>query len=375
MELNPSRLALARRRRGLSKTTLAERTGISVRSLGYYESAVSDVTPSDEHKALLAKALELPIEFFSGSDIEEITSEAASFRSLKTLTASLRESAIGAGTFAKMVSEWIEKHFNLPSPSIPSLRDFEPEAAAQVLRTEWGLGERPIHNMVHLAESHGVRVFSLPIDSLKVDAFSVLHRGTTPYVFLNTKKSAEHSRFDVAHELGHLTLHTHTHGGPSGSRDAELEANRFASAFLMPRGDVLGHIPPPSTITVKAIHRLKKRWGVSAIALVFRLHKLKILTEWQYRTLCIQLSAAGFKSGEPDGMPRETSQVFAKVFKSLREDGLTRGKIARDLSLTPSEVDALLTGLVIASVPNSQGEGANNQTSTPVRDKSHLRAV
>src|SRR6267154_6832214 len=117
MELNPSRLALARRRRGLSKTTLAERTGISVRSLGYYESTVSEITPSDEHKALLAKALELPIEFFSGPDIEEITSEAASFRSLKTLTASLRESAIGAGTIAKMVSEWIEIHFNLPSPS------------------------------------------------------------------------------------------------------------------------------------------------------------------------------------------------------------------------------------------------------------------
>jgi Zn-dependent peptidase ImmA (M78 family)/transcriptional regulator with XRE-family HTH domain len=372
IEFNPSRLALARRRRGLSKTTLAQKTGISVRSLGYYESTVSHIPPSEEHVAILAEKLELPTEFFYGADVEEITTNAASFRSWKTLTASLRDSAITAGTFAKMVSGWIETRFNLPTPSVPSLRDFEPEAAAHVLRNEWGLGERPIPNMVHLAESHGVRVFSLPVDSHKVDAFSVMD-GDVPFIFLNTKKSAEHSRFDVAHELGHLTLHTHTHG-PSGTRVAEHQANTFASAFLMPRGDVLGNIPPPSTITVNAIHSLKKRWVVSAIALVFRLHRLNVLTDWHYRQLCIQLSATHYRSGEADGMARETSQVFAKVFKSLREDGITRGKIARDLLITPTDVDSVLTGLIIASVPKSLGEPEAPPTPA-LRDKSHLKVV
>ncbi len=322
---------------------------------------------------ILATTLELPKEFFFGPDIEEIARGSASFRSLKSLTASLCESAIAAGTFATMVSGWIEQRFNLPEPSIPSLRDFEAEAAAQVLRTEWGLGERPISNIVHLAESYGVRVFALPIDSHKVDAFSVIVPRGIPYIFLNTRKSAEHSRFDVAHELGHLTLHAHSHG-PSGSRAAEFEANTFASAFLMPEGGLRGHLPPPNTITVNAIHRLKKRWGVSAIALVFRLHKLGIITDWQYRTLCIQLSADNYRSSERDGAERETSQVFAKVFKSLRADGLNRSKIARDLALTTDDVDAVLTGLVIASVPATPSQGSEPSQRT-TRDKSHLKAV
>lgn len=63
-------------------------------------------------------------------------------------------------------------------------------------------------------------------------------------MFLNPKKTAEHGRFDAAHELGHLAMHTHT---VPRNREAELEADRFASAFLMPRGDVFGHVPPPVT--------------------------------------------------------------------------------------------------------------------------------
>src|SRR5438128_2375047 len=109
MEFNPSRLALARKRLGLSKTALAEQSGISVRSLGYYESKSGDVTPSDDHVNVLAGLLKLPVEFFFGEDIEEINCDAASFRSLTTLTASERDAALANGTFAKMVSEWIDK--------------------------------------------------------------------------------------------------------------------------------------------------------------------------------------------------------------------------------------------------------------------------
>lgn len=361
MEFNPSRLALARKRRGLSKTALAERSGISVRSLGYYESKSGDVAPSDEHLRILAGFLEFPIEFFFGPDIEELTPDAASFRSLKTMTAAQVGAATAAGTFAKMLCEWIEKRFALPASSVPSLRGFEPEEAAQALRAEWGIGERPIPNTVHLLEVHGVRVFSLPVDSRSVDAFSLWHRGK-PFVFLNTKKTAEHTRFDTAHELGHLTLHTHgTHRG----REAELEADRFASAFLMPRGGIYGHTPPASTISVRAIHKHKKHWGVSAMALVHRLHKLGIIKEWQYRTLCIELSAAGYRRGEDETpRPRDASQIFDKVFKTLRAEGVTRGAIARDLKITPTELDSLLVGLVIASVPNTQ-------TDAPQGDERH----
>lgn len=344
----------------LSKTTLAQESEISVRSIGYYESETSNVVPSEEHLNILASILKLPVEFFFGPDLEEFNCDAASFRSLTTLTASEREAALANGRFAMLLSDWIDKKFHLPTASIPSLRDFEAEAAAQALRDHWGLGQRPISNVVHCLESRGARVFSLPVDSRAVDAFSLWH-GEVPFVFLNTKKSAEHTRFDSAHELGHLTLHTH--GAPRNSRKREIEtdANRFASAFLMPEGDLLAHIPPPRTITVRTIHRLKKRWGVSAIALVFRLHKLKVISDWQYRSLCMQLSGDGYRSGEADGIRRDGSQIFAKVFSALKAEGVTRGTIARELNLTPSLIDSLLVGLVIAAVPTSTGDGDTTQ--------------
>jgi Zn-dependent peptidase ImmA (M78 family) len=354
----------------MSKAVLCEETGISLRSLGYYEK-LSDIRPSDEHVQALASALKFPVEFFYGDDIEEISLNAVSFRKLSKLPASQRDSAMAAGTLAKELSLWIEKKFRLPEPSIPSLRGFtNPETAAEALRAEWGLGLRPIKNTVHLLELHGVRVFSLPVDSHSVDAFS-LWEGK-PYAFLNPRKSGEHGRFDAAHELGHLALHAQI---TPRNREAELEADRFASAFLMPRDDVRPNVPPANTISAKTIHRIKKRWGVSAMAMAHRLHDLEIIKDWQYRTLCIELSTTGYRKAEEDGAARDTSQVLAKVFASLRADGITRGKIARDLMITSAELDSLLVGLVITSVSSSDSISANssNVTNTPPRTK--LRAV
>ena len=62
-------------------------------------------------------------------------------------------------------------------------------------------------------------------NTVTVDAFSVW-REYTPYIFLKLMKTAEHSRFDAAHELGHLVLHRH--GGPKG----RLAGNRQTRLLL-----------------------------------------------------------------------------------------------------------------------------------------------
>jgi Zn-dependent peptidase ImmA (M78 family) len=108
-----------------------------------------------------------------------------------------------------------------------------------------------------------------------VDAFSCW-RNDIPYVFLNTFKSAERSRLDASLELAHLILHKH--GGPQQGRDAEIEANNFASSSLMPKADVRSRIPFVSRLDELVV--AKKRWGVSTGALAYRLHKLGILRDW-----------------------------------------------------------------------------------------------
>lgn len=233
--------------------------------------------------------------------------------------------ARAAGTLAAQMYDWIDERFRLPEPDLPSLGKPDPETAAEMVRTRWGLGNAPVPNMVHLLEAHGVRVFSLPPDSLEVDAFAVW-RGSTPFVFLNTMKTVERGRFDAAHELGHLVMHG-SGERPCTGPEAERQANDFASAFLMPAASVLGHMPAGAR--VDQILEGKRIWKVSAMALTYRMHDLGFLTDWQYRSNCAELSARGYRTDEPQGLKkRETSQVLTKVFQGLWSRGIRPGDVA-----------------------------------------------
>lgn len=355
---NPSRLTLARKRRGLTMTKLAQAIGVEPRSISAYEKG--EFGPEDDRLSKLSTVLGFPEAFFFGDDLDQPTPDIASFRALSKMTASQRDTALGAGAIALMLNGWIEARFELPAPDIPDLsREVDPEAAALALRQQWGLGELPVKNMVHLLEAKGIRVFSLSVDAAEVDAFS-MWRQNTPFVFLNTKKSAEHSRFDAAHELGHLVLHRH--GSPQG-REAEHQANAFASAFLMPRASVLAYAPRLATLD--HLIKLKKFWSVSVAALTYRLHTVGVLSDWHYQSLYIELSSRGYRKNEPDSGQRESSQILHKVFAALRNESISKGDIASELCVQPDDLDQLVFGLALTGV-NGGGQG-NARASAPPR--------
>jgi Zn-dependent peptidase ImmA (M78 family)/DNA-binding XRE family transcriptional regulator len=360
---NPSRLTLARKRRGLTMTRLAELIGVEPRSISAYESG--EFTPDLEKRPLLARVLRFPAGFFAGDDLDQLSPDIASFRAMSKMTASKRDMALGAGTIALLLNDWIEQRFELPQASLPDLsKEGGPEAAAAAIRQLWGLGELPVKNMVHVLECRGVRVFSLAIDAMEVDAFSMWH-DSRPFIFLNTMKSAEHSRFDAAHELGHLMLHRH--GEPQG-QEAEREAHAFAAAFLMPRGSVLAHAP--KFATVDHLVKLKKYWTVSVAALAYRLHAVGVLSEWHYRQLYVHISKRGYRTREPEEAPRETSQVLAKVFAALRDESMAKRNIAEQLHIAPEEIEQLVFGLTLTGLTGPPGIGA-----TTSRKRGQLRVV
>ena len=197
MTLTPSRLALARKRRGMTMVKLATDAGISARSLSAYENGSQQ--PAAATLRSLAKALDMPVAFLEAAEIDEIPPDAASFRALSKMTASQRDSACSAGRIAFLINDWIEERFRLPGRDVPSLPKLDPETAAEVVRARWGLGQAPVTNMIHLLESRGIRVYSLAGECAAVDAFSLYWHGT-PFTFLNTTKSGERGRFDAAHD-------------------------------------------------------------------------------------------------------------------------------------------------------------------------------
>ena len=280
------------------------------------------------------------------------------------MTARTRDRGLASGRIAVMINDWIEDRFTLPKPDLPSLTGHAPEPATQELRARWGLGEKPIGNLIHLLEAHGVRIYSLTHENTDLDAFSLYWHGQ-PFMFLGTEKSAERSRFDAAHELAHLVLHGEERE-PYGAA-AEREANQFAAAFLMPRSGVLAQRlrnAPAERILVA-----KRRWNVAAMALAHRTNELGLMTEWCYRSVCINLSRMGYRRGEPAGMgARESSQLLTKVLQQLRTAGSGVHEIAGDLGLQPSEVQAHMFGLTPIVLTGGDSSGG----STPSRPGLHI---
>lgn len=341
---NASRLAIARKRRQLTKKDLACKAGITALTLTRLEGGnTSD--PTDETVQALANALDYPAEFFYLDDCEELATEAVSFRSLSSLTARQRDAALAAGSIAFLVDEWVTKRFDLPKPEMLDLRDENPLAAADALRGFWGIGSKPIQSMIKLLESKGIRVFSLSEQHKNVDAYSCWKDGV-PYIFLNTFKSAERSRFDAAHELGHLVLHIH---GASGNRDVEKEADSFASAFLIHRGDLISNMPHVNSLS--QLVKAKQRWGVSVAALARTAFDSKLISDWNYRELCKQMSILGYRSKEPNGQAREKSVLWKMVFEELWKEGITRASVARELKVPFDEIEGLVGELVAESPP------------------------
>lgn len=347
---NPRRLSLARRRRRLTAKALAEKTCLAVDTISRLENGAN--SPDETTVAKLVQALGFPAPFFFDQDPEDIDTGAVSFRSFSKMSARERDAAISAGSLGLQLSAWVDQRFNLPKPNLLDLSyETDPEAAAHSMRQFWGIGAKPIGNLMGLLETNGVRLFSLSENTASVNAFS-FWRDNKPYVFLNNFKTAESSIFDAAHEIGHLVMHKH--GDPKETRSAEREANSFASAFLMPANDVKARVP--RRVTIDVLLKAKMRWRVSAMAMAYRLNSLGLLSDWQYKSLCIELGKRGYRSGEPMGIDRETSAVWRKVLSQLWLEKTTKNDIATALNLPLDELEGLIWNL--AGVDQHPSEGA-----------------
>ncbi len=356
--VTPSRIRLARERRALTMARLSALTGIPQQRLSDYENART--SPTGEALSRIAGALGFPAGFFTADEVEEVASEAVAFRA-RTRTSLRKQRAVRSqAALAVEFNDWLTERFSLPEPNVPTYGRPSPEDCAETVRALWELGDTAAPNTVHRLEAQGLRVFSLDSEHHEVDAFG-FWRDSVPYVFLNTAKSGERGRFDCAHELGHLVMHGDER--PLSGPEAEREANRFASAFLMPRADVVARMP--SGAQVDQILKAKSIWRVSAMALTHRLHDLELLTDWQYRSTCRRLAEMGYRTAEPDGIARETSQILPKVFALLRSRGTTPSGVARELNIPLSELDSLMFGLSLTSHPG-RGTAPGRRSERPV---------
>lgn len=339
--LTPERIRSARRRRGITKTELAKRLGVTSRTVTKYESEGAPV----DRASKLEEVLCFPAEFFSADPLDVPSADEVNFRAGRRANARERNSAVEISSYGGLLINWVKERFSLPSSNIPQLQDEDPKIAARMLREEWGLGTKPLPNLVQLCESKGIRVLGLPVLAESVDAYSHW-LNNEPFVYIARSKTPERTRFDVAHELGHLVLHN---SSDCLGEDIERQANDFASEFLIPKDSIIEFLP--RNPSVDDIIRLKKYFKVSAMALAYAINQSGRMSEWAYRQTCVELTRRGYRSSEPEGMEsHEQSRVFRFVLDPQRRPRITVREIARTLFLPEDDVHALTFGVELRLV-------------------------
>ncbi|KQY58847.1 XRE family transcriptional regulator [Aeromicrobium sp. Root495] len=336
-DFDGTRLTVARRLRGMTKTALANQVGVTPTAIAHYEKGGR---PTQAMLAGLCLALGLPREFFgAGRPIDLLPASSAHFRSLRSTSAASREQALAFGELGLELVSLIDQHVDLPATNLPDITVPEQieahhiEQAVAELKLTWAIPAGPIGSVVQLLEANGIITMRLPEGTdPKVDAFST-YAGQRPLVLLSPRTGDKaRGRFDAAHELGHLILHPDTE---PGSKIVENQAHSFAAEFLMPREEIIDQLP--RRIDWPHLHELKRHWGVSLRALVYRSKALGVLSDASYRRANQQLSQWGFPEPGPLGPP-ESPRLLGMVRDLMLDSGvdfegiLSSGRIVSDVA-------------------------------------------
>lgn len=313
----PSRVRLARAFNGWTQADLGEQVGVTHQYIGYLETGHK--LPTALTVEAIGDATGFEKSFFFAPLVDEFRDEECHFRRRTTTPVSVRTRVLAHGTLFGMLVSYIDNVLNLPADDVPAVRakDVEDiEQAAERCRMQWGLGrDLPVKNLTRAVERAGVVVTRFEGSTTKIDAFS--RGGKRSVVILNTEKDAPcRARFDLAHETGHLVMHG---GRTTGDAETEKEADRFASAFLLPRAGFVREFPRGPRIDWPALFRLKKRWGASVGAQVRRAYDLRLIDAAQYQRAYKYIAAQGWLKGEPDEPEPEKPELVSLSLEEIEK--------------------------------------------------------
>ena len=361
------RLKEAREARELTATSLADLIGVSRQAVSQYENGTQ--TPSPYVMRRLIEVLRFPYHFFLGLPTPD-EKDLIFFRSVESATKASRLRAQRRYGWVRSVVRYLRESVHLPKAHFPacpfrddprSILERDIERAAEGARRFWSLKDYSISNLVWLVENHGGIVTRFELGSDKPDAFSQWNReDATPYIVLGSDKgSAVRSRYDLAHELGHILLHR------SVRKDAfvdkavfrliEQQAHRFAGCFLLPGstfGAEFGRMP-----TLEYLTSLKAKWKVSILFMIMRCAELDIISEHQKGRLFAGISARGWRQKEPldDMIEFEEPCLLKRSLELLIERRIVSSTdISFRLGLDDADVEEL-TGLVRGYLRKHQG--------------------
>jgi Zn-dependent peptidase ImmA (M78 family)/transcriptional regulator with XRE-family HTH domain len=338
--MNPlaERLKRARKSVGLSLRKAGELAQLSHTAIQKFEDEGS--YPSSDILLRLAKAYNVRMEYFFRPESPQLGE--VKFRKRKKLPQK-RLNAI-----VHLILDQIERRleienllpnklvqpFMVPRKILSEVSDLNQiEEISEIVRKEWNLGLSSITNLVDLLEEHGVRVLMIDVEDKEFDGLAGTVGSNIPIIVVGKSWPGDRQRFTLAHELGHLILN----GRLNSQIDEEKAANRFAGAFLIPQDVLIQEIGQLRTsIEMRELLMIKEEYGISMLAICFRLHDLQVISESYLLRLIKLFNFKGWNKKEPGkSCPSEKVHVFyLLILHALSEGVIGESKSAELLNMS-----------------------------------------
>jgi Zn-dependent peptidase ImmA (M78 family)/DNA-binding XRE family transcriptional regulator len=318
------RIRYGRIKAGLSLRELGEKLGITQTALNNYEKGIT--TPDSPRLIQLAKALDLPIEYFFRQ--EPITTlRPSAFRKKVNLKQKELHKII------EDTRDWLERfvtietileerrEVDLPAP----IRITEPreiEDAAVQLRAYWNLGLDPIENLMDILEDHGIKIGLVDASDAFV-GMTIRVNDEYPVIVVNRNVSGDRQRLTVAHEIGHLVL------GVDPAIDEDKLYHRFAGAFLFPKEQVRKELGEErKRIGLEELCILKHRYGLSMMAILYRAFENGYISPVSFKKIHITFRKNKWHQKEPmrPYLPEEPSSMNLMIMRAYAEGVISRGR-------------------------------------------------
>jgi Zn-dependent peptidase ImmA (M78 family)/transcriptional regulator with XRE-family HTH domain len=337
IQYNNQLVVLGRESRGISQVEMANLLGVSQGKLSKIENGLAGITPEELEQ--IAKTLRYPVSFFQrnektyGVGLSEFyhrKRQSVPQKQLNKIYSRLEVRRMEVISLLKSV-DFDEPNF----PSMdPELFNGDIEYIAQNIRATWHIPRGPLMNIVEIIEDAGGIIIPFDFEGANIDAITLFHPNTPPLIFINFDRPMDRVRFTLAHELGHIIMHRKP---PSADTDIELQADQFASEFLMPNLEIASTL---SNINLQKLASLKLYWKTSMGAILKKASDLGKITERQSRYLWMQLGKTGYRTHEPEELlpPIEKPRILEEIVKLHKNElKYSTGEISSTIHLVESE--------------------------------------
>ena len=335
------RLRSARSRAGLSMAQLGNMLSnrVSAQSINKYEQGI--MMPSSATLIELSSALGVTLDALMKGEPIELTG--IEFRKRAAVTdkekSSIRHAVLDFAKKCIEIESVLGEHdttSGLDGVVPAAIDDIEDaEEIADKIRDEFGLGEGPIPSVTNAIESRNIKVRTIEATDGFFGLTCQVARGEKPPIRVIVRRSVnvERDRFTTAHELAHAFI------GECRNGKLEKAIDRCAGALLVPAEHFKKEIGTHrGMIAYDEVVRLKHLYAVSAMAIVYRMKDLGIISGNDHRNMFRNPRFRSWLKKEPNELDlqgetavRERPRRFEEqVYRALAE-GMIRSKRAADL--------------------------------------------